>query len=417
MTERAAIVVALLALPALLSWGCDEREGPEVGGDTHWLAACDADAQCERGRCLCGICTEPCADSGACSGAVVAECYDADSPGVERQCGARVIAEAEGICLAVCEDDLDCPQSTRCMAGACISDAAGDGSDAGTGAGMAPVIEAPALPETRAEQFADLQPEVDFDTPVAFPLPRTTMAETSDTLIGNWRERDCPAEQPAQTCLRLEIVRSDEGGTITGRLFWDPLDPVLATTRPPPQDADSWYPPDAPEGALSDLLWTRDPAIGYTMLDAELDGGRLIFWFSPLEVWSEWCALQTSYRHEGGEPHYQCIPPPDALEAATPELGKQVLCTNELSNGICELGDQPAPCNCVTDAGESSYDSPLCSPAACHCDADGCVTNWHARRNWIELRVDGDRMTVTGWYDIAPAIAGHAPQLEREQTP
>ena len=36
------------------------------GTETHWLASCSADADCGGLRCLCGVCTEDCADDDAC---------------------------------------------------------------------------------------------------------------------------------------------------------------------------------------------------------------------------------------------------------------------------------------------------------------------------------------------------------------
>ena len=62
MTNRHAIVAGL----ALALMGCGGRLGGETGSETHWLQTCTQNADCERGSCLCGVCTLECTQDSDC---------------------------------------------------------------------------------------------------------------------------------------------------------------------------------------------------------------------------------------------------------------------------------------------------------------------------------------------------------------
>jgi hypothetical protein len=135
--------VGLIALSAMLTFGCSKTPvtpvGGSVGSETHWLSACTMDADCAAAAgaaCVCGLCTVTCADDAACEAAAGrgAVCAAPGDAATVRACGN---APPPGpVCIATCEADADCPAGTACDAGRCLP-AEEAGPDAGADAGPA----------------------------------------------------------------------------------------------------------------------------------------------------------------------------------------------------------------------------------------------------------------------------------------
>ena len=95
------------------------------------------------------------------------------------------------------------------------------------------------------------------------------------------------------------------GGEVTGSLLLG-----NGARLQPPTDPNVGYPPGN-AGAV-----TLVEGFAYTILDGILSGSHLGFHFSEYEVWSQWCALQTSYLYDPGSdagpvpvaPSYGCVP-------------------------------------------------------------------------------------------------------------
>jgi hypothetical protein len=395
--------------------GCsDARPEASVGGDTHWLQACTEDADCERGSCLCGVCTESCTRDVQCAGEVEARCTETELADVAAACAARAEPQGElpGICLARCADvdgDVDvCTDGLECSADVCVP--------ASTAApGAEPPVAVSERPSRRASEFADLEPSATLsfeDEVVPVPEPARSFSDPAEALLGTWRQPDCdPADGETQYfsgggCVTLVFERSEPDGMIVGRLDsytevdtseWE----VPKQTFAPAEDPDIGYPVGvAPEDYFN---LRGNPRIGpYTMFDPHFDGQRLQFWLSPLELWEGWCALQTSYRVPGGSPPYQCVPDGAATGDVEVDYGKLVLCTSSWSSGECVLsicgdfGNEPCEsgqivgCGCAMSGDEEG--NPECSIEYCRCDAEGCAPNWYEARIDFQLEVDGDRM-------------------------
>lgn len=86
--------VALLASSLVAAASCGQTETAGGDSNTHWLESCDSEDDCGGLRCLCGVCTEPCAGDGDCqrfgSRAACGEVEGCDSP------PSSICAEVEG---------------------------------------------------------------------------------------------------------------------------------------------------------------------------------------------------------------------------------------------------------------------------------------------------------------------------------
>lgn len=165
----------MLAL-GLFAAGCESDPGqPSVDSQSHWLEACQSDADCGSSRCLCGVCTLPCEEASACSslgqGAV---CSPGTEPNTERLCQAAAQAPA-GICLPGCQQDEDClavGPELACVVGQCLPQD----------------LTSPDLPDMGPDMDPDVDPDMDPDAgdldppdigeegPVACDLPEPSEA-------------------------------------------------------------------------------------------------------------------------------------------------------------------------------------------------------------------------------------------------
>ena len=120
MTSKTWIVACVAGLSLLLSACGGDR--PEVGGETHWLRACRADAECgSELQCVCGSCTRACAGDASCNGAKPAACYDMGSPLLLERCPGIAAETLGGVCLPSCDlGGAQCGATRSCVENACV---------------------------------------------------------------------------------------------------------------------------------------------------------------------------------------------------------------------------------------------------------------------------------------------------------
>lgn len=126
----------LLVLGLVLVFSCGRENSDPTGGETHFLKLCDpsADSCGDQLSCLCGVCTLPCNERGACSAFPAAACVSADSA------PACSDSTAPGRCDVQCVVDRDCAvlsASHRCEGGACRVGGAPNAPAAGGASGSA----------------------------------------------------------------------------------------------------------------------------------------------------------------------------------------------------------------------------------------------------------------------------------------
>ncbi len=129
----------------------------------------------------------------------------------------------------------------------------------------------------------------------------------------------------------------------------------------PPSDPDAGYPPGVTDAVPSGPLGFFE-GFAYTMLDGRLSGATLTFRVAELELWTQWCKIQTTTYSWGSDfetdagPLYSCEP----HEAAS------------LSPMGCALQDPVTITDVPVDCGKldlCSYSTP------CTCSATGCQVN------------------------------------------
>ena len=105
--------------------GSTATDGGNTDGHTSWLAACEADEDCEAGfSCQCGACTVACRDSAECSELPApAACLEVSESSAPDTCRLAVPSSSSGVCLPTGSADADCEQVREgftCMAGVCV---------------------------------------------------------------------------------------------------------------------------------------------------------------------------------------------------------------------------------------------------------------------------------------------------------
>jgi hypothetical protein len=360
---------------------------PNVGGETHWLLACNGPDDCgnEGLSCICGVCTRVCSEDGACAGSVDAACFDLSSPLLVRRCGGSEAETSAGVCLAECTLASECDAPQVCVDGACVPSTS-DAPDAGS--------SAPSREEI--DSFLDASTGLNWSTPIAAPVLRPTIAGADARLTGTWVERDCDPAEPAQLppfgCVRLTIEQ-DRLGAVTGRLQVDRTAQAARRLGETPPfagevalvDPDIGYPPGMSPSSYWELTWKFPAGIPYRILDGHFEDGRFTFSWSKTDLWHDWCVQQTSHRWMIGDHAFAFCAPQDREQWGTLDEGMLVLCTSADFEPLCAGG--LTPCVCV------GGDDPRCSHAYCRCDEAGCDADVLLWRFRVELSVDGDVMT------------------------
>jgi hypothetical protein len=152
--------------------------------------------------------------------------------------------------------------------------------------------------------------------------------------------------------LTMTLSVAEDGGASGTLLLGD------GTLLQPPTDPDVGYPPGAQFPFPGDALSFFE-GFPYTMRDGHFSGSRLTFRLSEVELWTQWCALETPYRFI-----------PNGLDgvwnyACTPNWG--------FSSGPmgCTLQDPSTMQDVPIDCGKAG----LCNSYACACSATRCVVS------------------------------------------
>lgn len=384
----------------------------KTSGETHWLGDCDRDADCSGGaRCLCGVCTRTCSNDEDCGGPRPARCFETASPGLAKRCGAAPPGPA--ICLGVCSRDADCPKGEVCLQGACVAAS----SEAGVEAGA--VDSGPSSGDL-ATKYVHVDAGIVFHDAVEAPAPRTLIEGADDSLVGLWVEYGhdgtrCTAENPvgyrSSVCMQLEITKDEGRGGYVAGVYWLITGVAAASDVAgpfaPASDAERGYPTELTPREYMDLVRAahgpvrvRDAASPMLAIrrshvfEGHVTGNELSFWISPMELWSDWCTMQTPHPFQGnGVRGYRCVPQ-DATESNT-DLGRLVLCSTRFDGDMCGNG-APCDCNKRSDAGVS----PLCADrnSACACTARGCTANLTASKETYAFMVAGSTLRSPASY-------------------
>jgi hypothetical protein len=331
--------VLLMAL-GVAAMSCSPDSSPQVGGETHWLAVCSEDSDCGRDglQCICSTCTKPCVGDGACGGG---QCYDTKSPLLVQRCDDFKTEQLPAICLAQCDRDAECGSGRSCAQGTCVPSTAD------------PVI--------RIGDFDGVSDEVSWTETVAITPFVDAIEAATPALFGTWRQPDCdPAAPPTSDmpgCLAIDIEQ-DAAGAVRGRMRFERAGPVDSLGPfAPPMDPDVGYPREVEVTQYRSLMGGPQLNVTYHLFDGQMFGQRLLFRWSFLDLWHDWCELQRPYLWEvGGRKYYFCVPQDLSVQAQFDE-GKIVLCTS----GAVE------PVNAC-----STPDNPRCSAAYCACDGERC---------------------------------------------
>ena len=402
----------LFVVAALPSCSTAERH-PEVSGETHWLAACSAQSACARGQCVCGLCTQTCSSDQSCAGAIDAQCFDVQSPGLLDHCENSVRARGGAVCIATCRADGDCPSGDVCRSGACtprassmhaisqLGGACGADSDCARGSYCNAGTCAASSDATALDFLGVDAGSIDFSGAVRAPQSSVTVAGATGSLLGTWQQVEC------EDCLRLIVERQPDSPEVIAYVTTASRIAVTLDNLPDAVDAGVGYPVGlASRYAEMSVVGIRD--YHYRLFDAQLVGQRLSGWFSYFDVWDDWCAMQTPVSIDVfGVTHSVCA---SDMDDSTVELGKRVLCTSADMSGCstysssvdgrgelssCAMGDT-AQCmrdkQCICNR---TISSPLCSPSYCACDTTKCGANLQAGTQTLDLLLDSDRLAGT----------------------
>lgn len=114
-----------LSMAAACLFACFSSDSrPKAGGYSNWLQACERQADCDQGSCVCGICTATCDGDAPCGGHDrEGVCIDPGLHPLASTCAASALASenADGVCFQACREENDCPDPLACRAGGCVS--------------------------------------------------------------------------------------------------------------------------------------------------------------------------------------------------------------------------------------------------------------------------------------------------------
>jgi hypothetical protein len=136
----------------------------------------------------------------------------------------------------------------------------------------------------------------------ALPLWSSTCQPGADALLGTWQgyvEGATPAVD-----LTLTIQGTLDGGPC-GRLVYGHGGPP-----PPPTDPNVGYPPGLEEGSggsPGESAW-QEQGFAYQLLAGSIEGKRVQFQISNMELWKRWCELQTPVADTVNQGQYNCLP-------------------------------------------------------------------------------------------------------------
>jgi hypothetical protein len=370
------------------------------------------------GACSGSTRTASCASDGDCKGNQRCEQSVCTSPGskAERDGGVGSGARDAGAGADSGAGTGNSPGNGRGGSGASndpgSSTGASDNPGGRIGAGGAQSILATGgAPPNRPDpsSFDHVDAATDFTHPVTVPPPDTSFSGDASGLVGSWIElnydgKPCTPESSGDdisgtVCTHLEI-RATNGG-YSGTIYREISGlntPNVQGPFAPAQDPTRGYPVEL---IPKQYGYARDftPAVNYRMFDGLVRSGYFSFWVSPLDLWSEWCGMQTAYPWNiSGKQRYRCVPQ-SATEKNTDD-GKLALCTSAEDLPTCkDTYGNVYPCVCLDDTGQFNSAEPLCSLTYCECSAAECHADLRGTAVTSVLSVNGDTMTGTIAFD------------------
>jgi hypothetical protein len=292
------------------------------------------------------------------------------------------------------------------------------GRETGSGAGGA-VDASDDLP--KATDFADVNIDQNFTEPVWLPPPSTTVQGDATSLVGSWVQvgsdgGQCPPGSYRGLCWHLEI-QNDTGGTVSGTVQADPINGLTPGVLPPVSgpfapatDPNVGYPTTVAPDNYTYLRTDVVPNVPFQLFDGVVTSGSFTFWFSPIDLWSAWCAMQNpSPWTIGSQREYRCVP--QTANQTTTDLGKLALCTSAVDGPLCTVPDNDTgvqqPCVCLQphDAGGNA---PLCGNTVCECSATECRADVRSEEISATLQLSAGQLV--GSLDLA-AVPGPLPAL------
>jgi hypothetical protein len=268
-----------------------------------------------------------------------------------------------------------------------------------------------------AAAYADVNAPQDFTQPVWLPAPTATIQGDLTDLVGSWVQvnTDGSACTPSHSsssfndvaCIHFDI-KKDSSGSFVGDVYGDVANqdprsgaPSVAGPFPPATDPTIGYPPTIPP---SEYYYARQfvPGVPYTMFDGAFANGSLTFWISGLDLWSNWCALQTSFLwNVAGKQQYRCVA--QTADPSTTDLGKLALCTSADDGPTCTTAQGfPESCSCLDDAGNADIALTLCSKTVCECSASQCRADLRSGEITVNLALQSNRLVGTVNLDSLP---------------
>jgi hypothetical protein len=381
------------------AWACSGKPGPQVGGETHWLASCVEDRDCadDALSCVCGTCTRVCTADKTCGSTSESACFDVQSPLLLQRCDARTLRESGGVCLARCTVNTDCGAARSCSQGACVPSQPGDGgvlSPAMLDAGQA-------QPQLSTKDFAAVDASVPWTEAVMVPKPDLSIAGGDARLLGSWRQQGCDPGNMSFSwgCLRIEVLQSADG-TLQGSLNFDRTFDVRGPFKPA-QDPDHGYPVEVAVKDYSSLEWNPQVGVPYRMLNGSFANNRLTFAWSYFDIWHDWCGLQHPYPWQIGDQRFYFCVPQDTQARSMIDEAKDVLCTSADFDPLCPTdAGELLPCTCVLGSDNPlGVNNPKCSQSYCHCDSQSCDADLNSRRYQVDLTLQDGHLVGT-WTPI-----------------
>jgi hypothetical protein len=236
--------------------------------------------------------------------------------------------------------------------------------------------------------FADARVPQDFTDPVILPAPSTTIAGDVKRFVGTWSERDSQREV-CSYCRRV-VIRALGDGTFQGTFFEPSNGATVTGPFAPPTDPTKGYPTEL-SPAQYGVTRSFTAGVTYRVFDGIAKGAELTFWFSPLDLWTDWCGMQTpSVWNMEGKTRYRCVP--QTADLSSTDLGRLVLCTSadELPqcSGAAGLSE---PCVC-----QDVSSKPLCSAKYCECSATECHADLRGVPVVVQLTLEDGALTLVG---------------------
>jgi hypothetical protein len=261
-----------------------------------------------------------------------------------------------------------------------------------------------------ATDFADVTIEQDFSQPFSLPPPSTTFQGDATRLVGVWDQvgldgGKCVGFAGAGGCLHFEI-QQDTSGAFHATIRTDAIGVNGQQPGPfaPATDPNVGYPTTLDPTKYYYAEEQLCSNVDYRLFDPLFVGDTFSFWFSPLDLWSDWCALQTPFAwNVRGQTKYECVP--QSADPSTTDFGKLVLCRNANDETLCtdSVGYQ-GPCVCLDDAGLIDLEAvlhPLCSESICECTASQCRALLRTTALSATLTLNADELSgpvAPSWY-------------------